>query len=229
MMIDLPPPILSPTPYEHCLIQNGDWAEPLIHSSSSIGIGKQFLPKLIDDTKLGGEQKLYAILLDDDQLSIEISNEERTTSPDKSIHDTSGEAVTFIDRLNPIREQLALSITQLAELLGVTRKSIYDWYEGSEPRSNTVTRMEILGEALQSVSNDVDLTRLKVVWNIPIAGDSFREVYNNADLNDLLEELTSKLHELKPNMIKKTTPIKKQMAQAGKALLAELDKHADFS
>jgi len=203
MMIDMPATVLSPSPYEHsldfeCLMQRGEWTEALIDSSSSISVGNNFLPKLKNETQPWEEQKIYVLFLDDDQLSIEFSNEGEIASLVQPKEDVQEETITFVDRLNPMRKQLALSITQMSELLGVTRKSIYDWYDGIEPRSNTMTRLEILTKALQSVSADVDLTRLKVVWNIPVSGESFREVYSNSELNDggLLEGLIAKLNDL---------------------------------
>jgi len=233
MMIDIPTPV-SPPPYEYyqdydCLMQRDDAS--IINSSCSIGAGKDFFrTKLKNGTEPWEKKRLYVILLDDDQLLIEPPSEE-IKSLEEAQDDVLEETITFVDRLNPIREQLALSITQMSELLGVTRKSIYDWYDGIEPRSNTMTRLEILTKALQSISTDVDLRRLKVVWNIPVSGESFREVYCNSELSNggLLEELIAKLNELKPNMVKKAHPVRKQTAQRGVVHLAELDKYAEFS
>ena len=233
--LDIPPdfPVL---PYEFYLEENRscDWYHELLRSqetsSSAIGADKHFLKVMENTTKPWKENKLYIIFRDDQQLSIETLGGD-IQQPQPITDDALKESITFIDRLNPIREQLGLTITQLAELFGVTRKSIYDWYDGIEPRSSTLTRLEILSNAIESISGEVDLKRLKVVWNIPISGKSFRDIYNTISPDDpaLLEELVKKLKELTPNMAKRTGFPRKLHDQLGDTHTTEFDKHADFS
>lgn len=198
-------------------------------SSSLLGTaGKSFVSRFEKATQPCGSELKYVIVLNDSILPIiEVAQDNTEQSQDKVVE----HAITFIDCLNPIRERLALSITQMAELFGVSRKSIYDWYEGIEPRTNTTTRIEILKQALDDIPSEVDLKRLKVVWNIPVSGQSFRAVYNNDKLENgsLLTELKTKLHELSPNLVKKSTLLRKTTAQLGEAQLTEFDRHADFS
>jgi len=136
---------------------------------------------------------------------------------------------SFKEQLASIKSDLSLSITQLAELFGVTRKTIYDWYEGTTPRQGITSRMSILIDALKSMPSDTDLTRLKTVWNIPVSGRSFCSIFND----DVLDELScrkktdKKLHELSPRMVKKMDSQHKTRVQLGKAHLAEFDKHTN--
>lgn len=240
LLMDIPPtpPIVSSPPYECQLSGNcinwEDWLENNLFSGSfsSIGNGKVFLKSRESEsaTQFLGRAKYHIIILDDAPVAIELQDVHIQKSEKQQGVDAE-KSITFIERLTPIREQLGLSITQLAELFGVTRKSIYDWYEGIEPRSNTVTRLEILTKALQDVPDGVDLKRLKVVWNIPVSGRSFREIYNDTDLEDgiLLERLSATLKDLIPNMVKQNRLPRKPAAQVGKARLSELDKYVDFS
>ena len=138
------------------------------------------------------------------------------------------------DRLNEIKGRLDLTITQMAELFGVTRKSVYDWYEGVEPRQIKTSRMETLIDVLIKASKDsieLDLKRLKIVWNIPIDGLSFREVFNDdkLDSTSLKSALFATLHELSPRMVKSTSSVHKTFAQIGSSHLIDIDRSADFS
>jgi DNA-binding transcriptional regulator YiaG len=204
--------------------------EKIIESyySSSTGLGEYFLEFEKATLPSPFKQKPRRIIYIDDQpLSIT-----RNALPIEQPKDTiAAQTNISIDRLNLIRERFALSITQMAELFGVTRKSIYDWYEGVEPRAAMTSRMEILIDALGAVPDVVDLQRLKVVWNIPVSGQSFCTVFNNANLDNdsLLKELKIKLRELSPRMVKKTSLPRKTTTQLGEAHLAEFDRHADFS
>jgi len=140
-------------------------------------------------------------------------------------------AVTSVERLDLIKDRLALSITQIAELFGVTRKAVYDWYEGAEPRPVTISRIEGLINVLDTVPADIDLKRLKSVWNIGLSGQSFREVLCNSNLDQasLQSVLTTKLNELYPRMVATTGSLRKTAPQLGEAHLAEFDRSADFS
>lgn len=202
-----------------------------ISSSSAPGAGKSFIPFPKKATNPSIPAQWYAIVLDDhQQLLIELPTQD-TKKTEQTASKVAEQSITFIECLNPIRERLSLSITQLAELFAVTRKSIYDWYDGVEPRSSVTNRLEILIEALKRIPDDVDLKRLKVVWNIPIGGKSFLSVYNNVNLENasLLTELTTKLHELSPRLVKKTGSRVKTTTQLGESHLAEFDRRADFS
>lgn len=228
-----PPPVDFEPPFSFlCEYFNQPIVEddsPTLHSTATIGEGKWFHQILKLDTSPWEGNKYYTIYINENPVKIELpplDNQEseltKTISQENSI--------TFVDRLGPIKEQLALSVTQLAELFGVTRKSIYDWYDGKEPRSSTEKRLEILTEALRTIPDNADLKRLKVVWNIPLSGKSFREVYNNTlDDETLLNELQKKLAELSPKLIKKNKSRRKSTTTTGENHFIETDRHADFS
>lgn len=136
---------------------------------------------------------------------------------------------SFKEQLDEIKANLSLSITQLAELFGVTRKTVYDWYEGATPRHGITSRMNILIDVLKSMPSEVDLPRLKTVWNIPVSGKSFRSIFND-EISDELSFRTTieqNLHELSPRMAKKTGFKRKTSIQLGEAHLAEFDKCTD--
>lgn len=111
--------------------------------------------------------------------------------------------VLFSDQLEVVQEKMKLSITQVAELFGVTRKTVYDWYERkTTPRSAASNRLQILSEITNSKLKNVDIGRLKTVWNVPISGKSFLSVIQDDTLNpvDLREEASKKLAELGPRL-----------------------------
>lgn len=120
--------------------------------------------------------------------------------------DTYGELakpLPFSDRLNTIQGKLTLSITQVAELFGVTRKSVYDWFDDkSMPRGPIITRAEILLDILDENHHSIDLSRLKTVWNIPSSGKSFLAVLNDSSLSteQLKTDARNKLIELSPRL-----------------------------
>lgn len=161
------------------------------------------------------------------QFNIEQKNEELHEKTTVGIDSTT---VSHADRLDEIKNRLGLSITQLAELFGVTRKSIYDWYDGSvKPNSSNINKIEAVIESLDSLAvrnGAVDLQRLKVVWHIPINGQSFCSILNDDKLE--IEKLVTKLHELSPRMEKKASTLKKTTIQLGDAHLAEFSRETDF-
>lgn len=109
----------------------------------------------------------------------------------------------FSNRLTSVQDQLSLSITQVAELFGVTRKSVYDWYDDkSMPRAATVNRAEILLDIIKESPLDIDLSRLKTVWNIPTSGRSFLAVLNDESLSvgELKSFALEKIVELSPRL-----------------------------
>jgi DNA-binding transcriptional regulator YiaG len=150
---------------------------------------------------------------------------------EKSLDNTAPQsAVALIERLNLIKSSLALSVTQLAELFGVTRKAIYDWYDGAEPRSVATTRMELLIDILNKVPEELDMRRLKAVWHIPVSEKSFLAVFGDDKLapHALRADLKKKLDELSPRLVATTKTLQKTTTQFGEAHLAEFDRRTDF-
>lgn len=112
------------------------------------------------------------------------------------------------EKLNTVKTRLDLSLTQLAELLNISRKSIYDWYDGEEPSDTILARLEIIANL------PGDLSRLKMVWHIPVSGESFLSVFHEG------ESITEKLVELEPYLAEKPK-IKSARIYLGEAHMAE--------
>jgi DNA-binding transcriptional regulator YiaG len=178
-------------------------------------------------TQISKVDRGYLLLVDGMPVVVMLSDDQQTVS---SKITSSTQPVAITERLDLIKDRLVLSITQLAELFGVTRKTVYDWYEGTEPRRNATSRMEILIDMLNGVSPEVDLARLKAVWNIPVSGKSFRTVFgdDNIDIETLQKALAEKLNELSTRMVATTSPIQKSTSQFGDSQLAEFDRRTDI-
>jgi transcriptional regulator with XRE-family HTH domain len=135
-----------------------------------------------------------------------------------------------VNALDFIREKLSLSMTQLADLFGVTRKSVYDWYEGAEPRSNSAKRINILQNVLNAMpEGDYDLRQLKSVWNIEVNGASFRSLFEDDRLDEshLEAALKEKLNELSLRLVPARASTHKASQQLGGAWLADIERSAD--
>jgi DNA-binding transcriptional regulator YiaG len=201
-------------------------------SSSELlaGWGKTILSSLnlAHATELLKTNHGYELLVDNRRVQIELCEDQHADTP----HNASDtQLVTVAERLDLIKGRLGLSITQLAELFDVTRKTVYDWYEGTEPRRNAVNRIEILIEVLNKASPEIDLVRLKAVWNISVFGKSFLAVLgeDNLDAGTLQNALLEKLNELSSRMVATTGRMRKTNLQFGEAQLAEFERRIDHS
>ena len=202
----------------------------VLESSSELlsGWGKTILSSLniANTTQLLKTNRGYELLVDEQRVQVELCDDQPTETSQKA---SNIQFVAVAERLDLIKDRLALSITQFAELFGVTRKTVYDWYEGTEPRRNAVNRMEILIEVLNRASSEIDLARLKAVWNVPVSGKSFRAVLgdDNLDADTLQKALLEKLNELSTRMVATTSPMRKTTSQFGEAQLAEFERRTD--
>jgi DNA-binding transcriptional regulator YiaG len=194
-------------------------------SSPSLCLEKILFQKKEEATQAAHSKQLYVIVVVEGRPLVIAKN----TVPqiEKPLDNTDTQ---LTERLDLIKSRLALSITQLAELFGVTRKAIYDWYDGAEPRRATTSRMELLIEILDAVPERIDIRRLKAVWNIPVSGKSFLAVFGDDKLDSisLRAVLKEKLHELSPRLVATTNSIQKRTSQLGEAHLAEIDRRIDF-
>lgn len=139
------------------------------------------------------------LLIDGHPLLLSAANEAESTVAAEIVK------LGFADQLNGIKEFLGLTVTQLAELFKVTRKTVYDWYDGADPRAGMGARIETLNHLLQSSAFQGDMKRLKQVWNLPVSGHSFIDVVNSSvDHYDLKAVLEGKLKELAPRMVPPT-------------------------
>jgi hypothetical protein len=200
-------------------------------SAPSVDIGKLFdFSKNENATKPPGQKKTCVLVLVDGMPLI-IAPAAETASHTKLTQENSNiPPVTFAESLDLIKDRLALSITQMSELFGVTRKAVYDWYEGAEPRAAMINRIETLIDIINTARPDIDLQRLKAVWNIPVSGRSFIMVFgdDSISIDTLRTTLVEKLDDLSPRMVKKTNSTQKTTSQFGESRLAEFDRRADF-
>lgn len=194
------------------------------YSSPCVGLQSKYFLESTQPEKVLGHSMVF---VDGQLIRIHLSAPQAF----KAQGDIYSHTTTVTDRLNRIKDNLGLSITQIAELFGVTRKSVYDWYEGSEPRANTMSRMDVLIDVIsEEQTQKIDLKRLKAVWGIAVSGHSFRAIFNedNLDTATLRSELVAKLHELSPRMATQTGTVYKSAAKIGDAHLAEFDRGSGF-
>ena len=147
------------------------------------------------------------------------------------VHLDKHEAVarTLPYQLDSIKERLDISVTQLAELFSVTRKTVYDWYEGQSPRNAKSDRINALAEALDKV-DDVDLKRLKGFWSITLPGGSFRSTLQSDTLAgpELMSALVAKLNELSAEMSAPVrSPRREQSFSVGTPTVADIERRSD--
>lgn len=155
-------------------------------------------------------------------VRLKASSEGRQQAPQFSV-------LSVPERLDTIKTKLGISVTQLADLFGVTRKTIYDWYEGKGPRAPMEARIDSLLESLTEF-DDSDLKKLKSVWNIDLNGGSFRSALQSDTLSrsDLTAALVVKLNELSAEISaisrssRRATP-----AYIGESSLADIERRSD--
>lgn len=138
------------------------------------------------------------------------------------------QAVSFKARLEVIQGELGLSITQIAQLFGVTRKAVYDWLDGSEPRVNIANRMELISSVINQNSAQLNLKRLKGVWLTAVNGRSFIDILSDESLDEAsrLAEATGKLEELAPRLGQEAPKLSKTFL--GSAHVSDIDRVADL-
>jgi hypothetical protein len=146
-----------------------------------------------------------------------------------SDHALLGNSLSLLDNLNTIKSDLSLSVTQIADLFNVTRKAVYDWYDGAEPRANTVTRINALADVLSSCTGNFDVSRLKSIWKIPVSGQSFLNVLNDEglDATNLQQALTDKLNELSPRLAAPSGASLRTSVALGQAHLSDIDRRSN--
>lgn len=134
-------------------------------------------------------------------------------------------AVKSIDR---IKIDLGLSITQLAEVFGVTRKTVYDWYDGAAPRAAVISRTHLLQSVIAAAPSHFDMTRLKLAWKMDGEGRSFLAILNDDGLNEATTKaaLVEKLNELSSRLVSASTQKVRSTMGLGDAHLSHIDRHA---
>ncbi|WP_162874176.1 hypothetical protein [Pseudomonas viridiflava] len=109
----------------------------------------------------------------------------------------------FSARMESVQNKYNLSITQLAQLFSVTRKSVYDWMEDkSKPRAAIIEKTEILIDMANEAPPGIDLSRLKTVWSIPMDGQSFLDLLHDDRISTeaLKDRALVKLEALGPKL-----------------------------
>ncbi|MDH4610308.1 hypothetical protein [Pseudomonas sp. BN102] len=172
-----------------------------------------------------GKPKLILVINDVAKVDgVEVVSSEARSSYDSEVEQAT--KLSTKERLGNVQSCLDLSITQMSELFGVTRKAVYDWMDGAEPRSAALSRIVLLEDIIASTKG-VDLKRLKTVWNLPVSGRSFKQVLADdaLDKGDLLKEALAKISELAPRM--GMAKIKGSDVFLGDAHLTDIDRTTD--
>lgn len=148
--------------------------------------------------------------------------------PPPSAADQLAIAKSNLEIIENVRNLLSLSITQIAELFGVTRKTVYDWYDGATPRAAVISRIRAVNSVISDFCGQVDLSRLKNVWKVDSGEGSFIDILNNDKLEEpfLKVALVDKINELSSRMVSKGAPLVRATMALTEANVAEFDRHA---
>lgn len=110
----------------------------------------------------------------------------------------------FTEDLLWLKDSLGTGVSGLADLFGVTRKTIYDWLEGVEPkRDGRVAKISALRTALEGLALRSRYQLLRQVWNLPIEnGRPLIEILRSGegDARSLQEEIQGVLRSLEPTL-----------------------------
>ncbi|AOE70489.1 hypothetical protein A7317_26840 [Pseudomonas fluorescens] len=131
------------------------------------------------------------------------------------------EAIGLTAQLDAIKDFLGLTVTQLSELFKVTRKTVYDWYDGADPRPVVANKINALYHVFRSMAAQVDLKRLKQVWNLPVNGESLIEAINSStDQHHLEAALADKIGTLAHRM---APPTRRSATRSRDLINSDLD------
>lgn len=137
-------------------------------------------------------------------------------------------AISFATQIEKIQEELDLSITQIAQLFGVTRKTVYGWLDGTLPRANISNRMELINSLISERGTKLNLKRLKNVWLTAEGGRSFIDILSDESLDQVerLATAVTKLDELAPRLGQGVPKLGK--TYLGNAHASDIDRVADL-
>lgn len=168
------------------------------------------------------------ILTVDRRESIDLDRKIESYIKNITIQETITADITFKGQLEDLQTNLGLSITQLAQFFGVTRKSIYDWLDGTAPRTANTRRLDIMSAIIAANGDRINLKRLKGVWLTSVNGQSFMDIISEDSLGDeeKIAKASLKLAELAPRL----GPQAKQNTKTylGNAHSSDIDRVADF-
>jgi DNA-binding transcriptional regulator YiaG len=137
-----------------------------------------------------------------DKWSIESLNTGETVWATSSLSDPNS---LHIVNLRWLKDSLSLGMSGLAELLGVTRKTVYDWFDGVEPRRDgRFAKVAALRTALEKTISADERATIKRIWNLPLAdGGTLRSILGagEEDAVQLEAKISRSWRELKGNTI----------------------------
>ncbi|BAP77692.1 hypothetical protein MT1_0516 [Pseudomonas sp. MT-1] len=137
-------------------------------------------------------------------------------------------AISFKAQIENVQDQLGLSITQIAQLFGVTRKTVYDWLDNAAPRANASNRMEFVADLIRQNESRLNLKRLKGVWQMAVNGRSFIDIVLDEELDQdsRMAAAMAKLEELAPRLGQ--TAFKLGKTYLGNAHANDIERAADL-
>lgn len=112
-----------------------------------------------------------------------------------------------------IKDSLHLSMSDVAALFGVTRKAVYDWFDGtSKPRAHFSERMAAIRSTLQGACTSEQLGLLRQLWSAPLAGEeSLAGILKSVDASTASKaKIKAALEELEPRMAELTQRLQSQ-------------------
>ena len=224
-MYDVPPAIYAP--FESATLPKfAAWEDPHFGRSSGLDLPPTWLDgnESRATTPAGiSDDRALMFIVDGQPMVVRLkvsSGENETTQ--------YPEVLSTAERLDMVKSLLKISVTQLSDLFGVTRKSVYDWYEGKGPRAPMSGRIDSLIDALAGVP-DANLRKLAAMWNIALPGGSFRSTLQSATLTgyDLTAALVAKLNELSVEMSAAARPSRRSAVYVGESNIADIDLRSD--
>lgn len=94
-------------------------------------------------------------------------------------------------RLEMLKTSLGLTMTDMADLFGVARPSVYSWLKGQEPRPDKVDKLSALEEAASEiVSLNLERTEKLIKRPLKSGGTLFSRIREGRPMEDALAELT---------------------------------------
>jgi hypothetical protein len=113
------------------------------------------------------------------------------------------ESKGYIHELFWLKDTLDIGVSGLAELFGVTRKTVYDWFDNSVPRrGGRMWKIALLRNILEEVDSS-KLPLLRQVWDLPVGGEvSLLDVVRSGkdDAEEFRKNLRTALQRLEPTL-----------------------------
>lgn len=76
----------------------------------------------------------------------------------------------YLEDLKWLRSSLGVSMSEISELFGVTRKAVYDWFNGSPPkREGRIAKIHLVRSALEAALPPARLRFVRQIWELPLS------------------------------------------------------------